>query len=159
MSVTVAVTNMGLSPFSMKGFTTLAAAPTVTKTKVVKTVTADDASVNLDRVAKFGVYVTENGTARPGSVVVTTTATVTSAQYLVIVDITANFTLTLPALAGLAAQHPVVVFMRSRTAGTLTIDADGAETINGAANTTLAVAGGIVRLQKDSATNWVTQTA
>lgn len=159
MSTSIAVTNLGLKPFSLSGFGTMAASPTVTKTKVVKQVRADDISKNFDNVAKFGVVVSENGTARPGSVVVTTTATLSTTQRVALVDMTASFTLTLPALASVATGYTVVVFLRSRVAGTLTVDANSSETINGSANATLTAAGQILRIKKASATNWVTQTA
>lgn len=159
MSTTVAVTNYGLRPFSLQGFGTLAgSAPTVTKTKVVKTVNADDRSANFDRVAKFGIVISENGTLRTGSVVVTGTATLTSAQKVAIVDMTSSFTLTLAALAGFAVGDQVIVSLRSRVAGTLTVDGSGSETVNGSANATLTAAGQILRLRKETTTNWVTST-
>jgi hypothetical protein len=158
MSVSIAVTNLGSRPFSMPGFGTMAAAPAVTKTKVIKQVRADDISKNFDNLGKFGVIISENGTARPGSVVVTTTATLLAAQKAVLVDMTASFTLTLAALAGFAVGDTVCIFLRSRVAGTLTIDGSGAETVNGSANATLTAAGQILRIEKASTTAWVTAT-
>lgn len=159
MSTSIAVTNFGIRPCSIPGFGTLAAAPTVTKTKTIKQVRADDISGNFDRLAKFGVLVTENGTARTGSVVVTTTATMLAAQKVVVVDMSASFVLTLPALAGVAVGDHYHIYVRSRTgAWTLTADGSGAETVNGSANATIATTGGILRIKKASATNWVTAT-
>jgi hypothetical protein len=159
MSVTTAVTNMGLRKFSVPGFTTMSADPLVTKTKSVKQVNADDRSKNFDSAAKFGVVITENGTARPGSIVITTTATLLAAQKIAIVDMSASFTLTLAALAGLAVGETVHILVRSRTgAWTLTVDGSGAETINGSANATISTTGGILRIKKSSTTNWVTAT-
>lgn len=154
MSTTIAVTNTGLRKFAVKGFGVLAATPTVTKTKVVKQVNADDISKNFDLAARFGVVITENGTARPGSVVVTATGPLVAADRTAIVDMTANITLTLPALAGVAVGHTIVVFLRTASAGTLTVDGNGAETVLGAANQTYTTAGSVLRIQKESATNW-----
>lgn len=159
MSTAIAITNFGLRPCSISGFGTLAAAPSVTKTKTIKQVRADDISGNFSRMAKFGVLISENGTARPGSVVVTTTATLLAAEKVAVVDMSASFTLTLPALAGVAIGDHYHIYVRSRTgAWTLTIDGSGAETVNGSANATIATTGGILRIKKSSATAWVTAT-
>lgn len=157
MSVSVAVTNYGTRKFSLGGFTTMDANPAVTKTKVVKQVNADDRSKNFDVLGKFGVVITEDGTARPGSAVVTGAGTLAVADRVAIVDMSASFQLDLSALSNYAVGDTVYIFVRSRTgAWTLTVDPAGAETINGNANATIATTGGILRIKKSSATAWVT---
>lgn len=161
MSTTVAVQNIGLRPFAVKTMGTIAANPAVTKTAVRKQVVADDFSTNFDKAAKFGVYITENGTARPGSVEHNATANIATTTHLALVDMTGNITLTLPALASVPDGHRITVYLRSASAGTLTIDGDGAETVLGAADQTATAAGYVLRIRKNakvSATDWVAAT-
>lgn len=71
------------------------------------------------------------------SVTKTANYTVTTADHLVYADTTGgNITLTLPALAGVT-QNVVYSFQKTAAANTLTLDADGSETIDGAATLAL----------------------
>jgi hypothetical protein len=140
---------------------TVAATPTATKSKVYKQVQADNVSVNFDNAAKFGVYISENGTARPGSESVNTTATLATTTHLCIATVGANYTITLPTLASVPDGHKITVFVVSRTAGTLTIDGNGAETITGTANKTTSTTGYVLRIKKVasvSTTDWQADT-
>ncbi len=160
MSVTLAVTNCGLRKFSLPGFTTMDALPTVTKTKVVKQVNADDRSTNFDRLGKFGVAISENGTYRTGAVAISGAAVLTATQQVAICTIAADYTLGLPALASVPVGHKIFIHLRSRSGGTLTIDGNSSETVLGQANQTTATAGYILRIEKATAgaTNWTAQT-
>ena len=151
---TVALTNLGLCSFTHELFG--AQLPDgVTRTYTLKTNQSDNTKGNYDTLASKGIVVSETGTARPGSVVVTTTATVLAAQKCVIVDAVAtSYTMTLPALAGVAVGDALFIYLRTNTSATITIDGNAAETVLGAANQTLTVAGQSLRLRKESATNW-----
>lgn len=71
------------------------------------------------------------------SVTKTANYTVTTADHLVYADTTGgNITLTLPALAGVT-QNVVYSFQKTAAANTLTLDADGSETIENAATLAL----------------------
>jgi len=160
MSTTVAIRNCGVRPFAMKLMGTLAADPAVVKTAVFKQVVADDASINFDNAAKFGVQISEDGVARPGSEVVTATGNLDAASNLAIVDMGASIVLTLPTLASVPDGHMVTVYLRTATAGTLTVDGNGAETVLGQATQTATTAGYLLRIMKKasvSTTDWVAQ--
>jgi hypothetical protein len=151
---TLAITNLGLRNFqhpivgniSPNGLTT---------TYTLKTNEIDITRGDYDGLAKFGVVISETGVLRPGTVVVTTTATILATQQCVIVDAVAtSYTITLPALAGVALGAPLFIYLRTNTSATITIDGNAAETVIGVATQTLTVAGTFLRLAKESATNW-----
>lgn len=155
---TVALTNLGLSNFMHELFG-LQAPDGVTRTYTLNINQADNSRGNYDNVAKLGIVVSETGTARPGSVVVTTTATILATQKCVIVDaVSSSYTLTLPALAGVAVGAPLFIYLRTNTSATVTIDGNAAETVLGAASQTLTTAGQFLRLRKENATNWKAYT-
>lgn len=155
---TIAITNLGLSAFAHE---TLGLQPAdgVTRTYTLKINEADTSRGNYDNVAKFGVVLSENGTARPGSRVVTTTATIVAADHAVQIDATTvNYTITLPALAGVPVGHSIFLNLRTNVSAIVTIDGSGAETVLGAANQTLTVVGSSLRISKENATNWKAYT-
>ena len=77
------------------------------------------------------------GGYRPQSVTKTTTYTATIDDYLVICDSTSGaFTVTLPTATSVTGQ--IFEFVSSASSNDVTIDGDGSETINGAANFVLA---------------------
>ena len=155
---TVALTNLGLCNFMHELFG-IQPPDGVTRTYTLKTNQSDNTRGNYDNLAAKGIVVTETGTTRPGSVVVTTTATVLAAQKCVIVDaVSTNYTITLPALAGVAVGDSFFIYLRTNTSATITIDGNASETVLGAANQTLTTAGQSLRLKKESATNWKAYT-
>lgn len=155
---TIAITNLGPRNFQHP-IVGLVPPDGVTRTYTLKTNEIDFTRGDYDSLAKFGVVVSETGTARPGSVVVTTTATILAAQKCVIVDAVAtSYVVTLPALAGVAAGAPLFIYLRTNTSATITIDGNAAETVLGLATQVLTVAGTFLRLAKESATNWKAYT-
>lgn len=151
---TVAITNIGLAAFMHELFG-LQPADGVTRTYTLKNNQNDNTRGNYDGLSKLGIILAENGTARPGSVVVTTTAAIAAGVNAVIVDATTlDYTLTLPALAAVPVGHSVFFYLRTNTSATITIDGNASETVLGAANQTLTTAGQSLRIKKESATNW-----
>jgi hypothetical protein len=151
---TLAITNLGPRNFQHP-IVGLVPPDGVTRTYTLKLNEIDITRGDYDNLAKFGVVIAESGTTRPGSVVVTTTATVLSTQKCVIVDAVAtSYVVTLPALASVAVGAPLFIFLRTNTSATITIDGNGAETVLGLATQTLTVAGTYLRLMKENATNW-----
>ena len=151
---TLAITNLGLRSFQHP-ISGKINPDGVTRTYTLKLGEIDTTRGDYDNLAKFGVVISETGTPRPGSVVVTTTATILAAQKCVIVDAVAtSYVITLPALASVAIGDPVFIYLRTNTSATITVDGNAAETVLGAANQTLTVAGQFLRLAKESATNW-----
>ena len=159
MSTTVAIRNCGLRVIHHPQFGGMAATPTVSKSKVIKQVNADDYASRYTRLAKFGVHVTQNGVDVAGSIVHTVTGNVGTSNQMIIVDMTANMTLTLPTLASVPAGHLLTFYLRTATAGTLTIDGNGAETITTTATKTATTVGYVLRIRKGtSTTDWEAAT-
>lgn len=155
---TVALTNLGLCNFMHELFG-IQPPDGVTRTYTLKVNQSDNTRGNYDNLASKGIVVSESGTARPGSVVVTTTATILAAQKCVIVDaVSTNYTISLPALAGVAVGDSIFIYLRTNTSATITVDGNASETVLGAANQTLTAAGQFLRLRKESATNWKAYT-
>jgi hypothetical protein len=155
---TLAITNLGLRSFQHP-IAGKIDPDGVTRTYTLKTNEIDITRGDYDNLAKFGIVISESGTLRPGTIVVTTTATILATQKCVIVDAVAtSYTITLPALAGIAAGASLFIYIRTNTSATITIDGNAAETIIGVATQALTVAGTFLRLAKDSATNWKAYT-
>jgi hypothetical protein len=137
----------------------MAATPTVSKSKVIKQVNADDYAARYSKLAKFGVHVTQNGVDAAGSAVVTATGNIGTVNQMIIVDMTASMTLTLPTLASVPAGWLITVYLRSRVAGTLSVDGNGAETVMTVATPTSATVGYTLRIRKGSSTtDWEAAT-
>lgn len=133
--------------------------PTVLKTKTLRTVNADFYSERYARLAKFGVHVVKDNVDAAGSIVVTATGNVGTVNQMIIVDMGANMTLTLPTLASVPAGWVINFYLRTATAGTLTIDGNGAETITTTATKTATTAGYVLRIRKGtSTTDWEAAT-
>lgn len=159
MSTTVAIRNCGLRVMHHPLFGGMAATPTVSKSKVIKQVNADVYADRYSKLAKFGVHVTQNGVDATGSVVVTGTGNVGTTNQMIVVDMTANMTLTLPTLASVPAGWLLTFYLRSASAGTLTIDGNGAETITTTATKTATTVGYVLRIRKGtSTTDWEAAT-
>jgi hypothetical protein len=151
---TVALTNIGPRKFIHPLFG-YQPADGVTRTYTLNINQSDNTAGNYDSVAKFGVIVSESGTPRPGSVVVTTTASITATQQAVLIDaVSSNYVITLPLLSSVPVGHAIHFYLRSNTSATVTIDGNGAETVLGAANQTLSTVGSFLRLMKENSTNW-----
>ena len=109
--------------------------------------------------AKFGVHITENGVDRAGSAVHTATGNIGIVNQMILVDMAANMTLTLPTLASVPAGWLITVTLRSRTAGILSVDGNGAETVIGVATPTSSTVGYTLRIRKGtSTTDWEAAT-
>ena len=159
MSTTVAIRNCGLRRLNHPQFGGMAADPTVSKSKVIKQVNADVYSERYTLLAKFGVHVTENGVDRAGSAVHVATGNIGTVNQMIVVDMTANMTLTLPTLASVPAGWLITVYLRSRTAGILSIDGNGAETVMTVATPTSSTVGYVLRIRKGtSTTDWEAAT-
>lgn len=164
MATTVALRNCGLRKLHHPQFGGMAAVPTVSKSKVFKQVNADVYSTRYAYLAKFGVHVTAGGTSAAGSAVVTGTGNVGTTNQMIVVDMTADMTLTLPALADVPADWNITIYLRARSAGTLTvvgavIDEATNETILTVDSPTYTAVGSILRIKKGtSATDWEAQT-
>ena len=154
MSTTVAFTNLRATSLAHPELTILAGA---TKSKVYKQVNADDYSARFNSLAGFGVAVSENGTLRPGAVVVTAVTTLTTQQVALVDTDAPGFVLTLPAASGLDDGYRIWIVMRTDGGGNLTVDGAGADTVLGAANQVLTTAGQTLRLELEG-TNWKAQT-
>lgn len=151
---TLAITNLGLRSFQHPILGKIEPNG-VTRTYTLKQGEIDLTRGDYDNLAKFGVVISETGVVRPGSVVITTTATVLAAQKCVIIDaVASDYTVTLPALAGVAVGDPLFIYLRTNTSATITIDGNAAETVLGVASQALTIAGTFLRLAKESATNW-----
>lgn len=104
---------------------------TWTGTNTFNGLTTFGASINLPYAAKTATY------------------TITSSDYLI--DCTANtFTVTLPTAASIAGR---VYSVKNSGAGTITLDGDGAETIDGSTTKTLAQYDNV--LVMSNGTNWI----
>jgi len=159
MSTTVAIRNCGLRVMHHPLFGGMAASPTVSKSKVLKQVNADVYSARYSSLAKFGVHLTVDGTNAAGSAVHTATGNIGTTNQMIVVDMTANMTLTLPTLASVPAGWLITVYLRTATAGTLTIDGNGAETITTTATKTATTVGYTLRIRKGtSTTDWEAAT-
>lgn len=159
MSTTVAIRNCGLRVMHHPLFGGMAASPTVSKSKVIKQVNADVYSARYANLAKFGVHVTVDGTSATGSAVATATGNIGTVNQLILVDMTANMTLTLPTLASVPAGWLITVTLRSRTAGILSVDGNGAETVMTVATPTSSTVGYTLRIRKGtSTTDWEAAT-
>jgi hypothetical protein len=159
MSTTVAIRNCGLRRLNHPQFGGMSADPTVSKSKVLKQVNADVYSSRYSNLAKFGVHVTENGVDHAGSAVVTGTGNVGTTNQMIVVDMTANMTLTLPTLASVPAGWLITIYLRSRTSGTLSVDGNGAETVMTVATPTYTTVGSVLRIRKGaSTTDWEAAT-
>jgi len=152
MANTVVISNASAGPLAFLQFSTVASG--ATKTKTMFTVDLDPFVGALDRVAALGGYVTIDGVARAGSQLVTAVATLAAATRAVYADTTSGFyTLTMMALAAVP-MYTIVSINFAVDGGDLTLDGDGAETIDGGATLVLTDVG-IKRLQKTSPTTWV----
>jgi len=151
---TLAITNLGPRGFQHP-LLGLVPPDAVQRTYTTKINEIDTTRGDYDRLAKFGVIIAENGTPRPGSVVVTTTANISATQQCVLIDATtSNYVLTLPTLASVPNGHSIFFYLRSNTSATITIDGNSAETVLGVAGQDLDTAGQFLRITKENATNW-----
>lgn len=150
MSVSISIVNLRSTPFAHPEFSTLDALETATKT--LKTVNADDYRANYPLLAAFGVALSEGGSPAAGAVFATAAYAMTAADSAVVCDNGATpRTITLPASA--SVPDGTVAFVYHRTgAGLITVDGDGADTVNGNPNATLT-AGNVIRLVI-TGTNW-----
>ena len=154
MSTLVEFTNLRAGPLAHPELT-IPAGDTASKT--YKQVNADDYSVNFDSLAAFGVAVSEDGVYRPGVVVISAVASLTT-ETLAIVDTDGpGFTVTLPAASGLDDGYKIWIVLRTDGGGNLTVDGAGADTVLGAATQVLTDAGDTLRLELEG-TNWKAQT-
>lgn len=104
------------------------------------------AGIALDGVGFFPSFSTRT---------ITTDTTLTSSDYLVLVDATAgNVIVTLPA-SDTKEGYQIIVKKIDVSVNTVTIEPDGSETIDGAANKVLTTQFEVVRTASDGATWWV----
>jgi len=127
--------------------------PGKTVSRDARPVDTDADFLMLQRMALIGVLVKFDDVTVPTALEVDAAVTVTPEQNLVVAS-EAGFTVTLPKLADVDAGHPVTIVRKAGATGTLTIDADGSETIKGLANATLTEDNQSLRIRKASATNW-----
>lgn len=148
---TVVIGNASAGPLAFLQFSSVASG--ATKTKSIFTVDLDPFLGDLDAFSAIGGYVTVDGTARAGSETVTGAVTLASTTRAARVDTTSGpYTVVMMPLAAVALGT-VVYILFAVDGGDLTLDGNGAETIDG--NPTLVLTDvGTKRLKKTS-TGWV----
>jgi hypothetical protein len=158
MSVSVQVYNLRQTGLAMQQQATIASGGN--KTRSYKDVNLDDIEGEFTSLTARGVVVLKDGTAVSGSKVSTDGANFAiTTEQAVIVDTDADgVTVTLPAVAGKAVGHRIWIMLRTKGAGNLTVDGNGAETVLGAATQVLSAAGAILRIENDG-TAWIAPTS
>ena len=148
---TVTIGNASGGPLAFLQFSTIANG--ATKTRSLFTIDLDPFRGDLDAVSAIGGYVAIDGTAAAGSQTVTAGVTLANATRAARVDTTAGpFTVVMMPLAAVALGT-IVSILFAVDNGNLTLDGNGAETIDG--NPTLVLTDvGVKRLKKTS-TGWV----
>lgn len=122
------------------------------------TVTANGAvqinsTLNTTGAVVFGNTITSNGSVHFPIGTVSGNTTLNSTHFTVLVDgALGSYTITLPSAAS-AANRIYVIKKIDATANTVTIDGDGAETIDGASNTVLTAQWESVTIQSNG-TSW-----
>jgi len=153
MSNVVVISNASAGPLAFLQFSQLASG--ATKTKTMFTIDLDPFVGALDRVSALGGFVSIDGVARTGSQLVTVAAALATTTRAARVDTTSGaYILTMMALASVPL-NTIVSINLAVFVGNLTIDGNGAETINGFANIVMTAAG-VKRLKQTGATNWIT---
>jgi hypothetical protein len=151
---TVVITNLSAGPLAANYFSSVASG--ASKTVVLKTVDADDQYAAYQKCADVGGYVTVNGTLAAGSQAFTVTGTLAASTRSVTVDSTSGaYALDLMLLSAVPANTVLFIKFTKSASNNVTVTPNGAETINGAATLVLS-SSGITRIQKSTATNWVT---
>jgi hypothetical protein len=156
MSTNVTLYNFRPNGLAHPEFPRVAALSVASKT--IKQVNADDYATHYDRLAAFGVSVSQNGTLLAGTTIVTDSIyTTLTTDYIVIVDLLAvTRVVTLATSGSLSDGRKMWVYLRSTTGGAVTLTAGGGDTILGGASVSLSGAGAVRRIELDG-TNWVAQ--
>ncbi len=156
MSMTVELYNLRPGKFAHPEFPAI---PTlVAKSQLLKQVNLDDYSGNYDRLPNFGVAVSLDGTLATGCHLVTDAAyPMVAADQIVIIDLlNADRIITLPPSGDVDDGRLLWIILRATGTGDAIITADGADTVDGAADVHLTTDNQVLRLALDG-TDWVIQ--
>jgi hypothetical protein len=152
MSNVVVIGNGSAGALGFLQFSNIASG--ASKTKTMFTIDLDPFLGALDRVSNLGGYVTVDGTVRTGCQTVTVAATLAAATRTARVDTTSGpYTLTMMLLSAVPL-NTIIHILFAVDGGDLTIDGNGAETINGVPNVVMTAVG--TKHLKKTATGWVT---
>ena len=148
----ITITNYSSGPVAHIG--TLAVLPGETRSRPVRSYDLDLSRETWVRAAAMGLAIKFDAEALPGLVEASAALTVAPSQRLVVAT-SAGFSVALPKLSEVPQDYTLTI-IRKAGPGTLTVEADGDETISGQPGAELTEDGQKLRLRPVSATNWGT---